>query len=135
MPNTLHSRLSTLASAFATSVLDAIRGASLADLQASGPRRGLPASSAATEKPVAARGGRRGRSSGRLARRSPAEIASALGQIVALVKDHKEGLRAEEIRSQLGMQSKEMPRILAEGLSKRKLKKKGQKRATTYFAA
>lgn len=135
MPNTLHSRLSTLATAFATSVLDAIRGASLADLQAAGPRKGSPASSAAAEKPVAAsRGGRRGRSSGRLARRSPAEIASALGQIVALVKDHKEGLRAEEIRSRLGMQSKEMPRILAEGLAKRKLKKKGQKRATTYFA-
>jgi hypothetical protein len=33
------------------------------------------------------------------------------------------------------MQSKEMPRVLAEGLAKKKLKKKGQKRATTYFAA
>jgi hypothetical protein len=32
------------------------------------------------------------------------------------------------------MQSKEMPRVLSEGLAKRKLKKKGQKRATTYFA-
>jgi len=135
MPNTLHSRLSTLASAFATSVLDAIRGASLADLQAAGPRKNLPASSAATAKPAATRGGRRARSTGRLARRSPGEIADALGQIVALVKDHKEGLRAEQIRSQLGMQSKELPRILNEGLAKRKLKKKGQKRATTYFAA
>jgi hypothetical protein len=43
-------------------------------------------------------------------------------------------MRAEQIRAQLKMQSKEMPRVLAEGLAKRKLRKKGQKRATTYFA-
>jgi hypothetical protein len=51
------------------------------------------------------------------------------------VKKHKAGLRAEQIRAQLGMQAKEMPRVLAEGLSKRKLKRRGQKRATTYTAA
>jgi len=33
------------------------------------------------------------------------------------------------------MQSKEMPRVLKEGVSKKKLKSKGQKRATTYTAA
>jgi hypothetical protein len=33
------------------------------------------------------------------------------------------------------MQAKEMPRVLSEGLAKKKLKKKGQKRATTYFAS
>jgi hypothetical protein len=32
------------------------------------------------------------------------------------------------------MQSKEMPRILKEGIAKKKLSTKGQKRATTYFA-
>jgi hypothetical protein len=51
------------------------------------------------------------------------------------VKKHKSGLRAEQIRAQLGMQAKEMPRVLAEGLSKRKLKRRGQKRATTYTSA
>jgi hypothetical protein len=43
-------------------------------------------------------------------------------------------MRAEEIRSKLGMESKEMPRILKEGLAKKKLTAKGNKRATTYFA-
>ena len=57
-----------------------------------------------------------------------------LNKIVLLVKTHKEGKRAEEIRSKLGMQAKEMPRILKEGISKKKLSSKGQKRATTYFA-
>jgi hypothetical protein len=44
-------------------------------------------------------------------------------------------LRAEQIRAKLGLQSKEMPRILKGGLAKKKLKTKGQKRATTYTAA
>jgi hypothetical protein len=51
------------------------------------------------------------------------------------VKKHKEGLRAEQIREELGLQAKELPRVLKEGLSSRKLKSKGQKRATTYFAS
>jgi hypothetical protein len=33
------------------------------------------------------------------------------------------------------MEAKEMPRVLKEGLAKKKLKAKGQKRATTYSAA
>ena len=49
------------------------------------------------------------------------------------MKTQKNGMRAEEIRSKLGLQSKEMPRILKEGLSTKKLTSKGQKRATTYF--
>jgi hypothetical protein len=71
---------------------------------------------------------------GRLPGRSAEEIAATLNRIVLLVKTHRGGLRAEEIRSKLGMESKEMPRILKEGLAKKKLSSKGNKRATTYFA-
>ena len=49
------------------------------------------------------------------------------------MKTHKNGLRAEEIRSKLGLLPKEMPRILKEGISTKRLASKGQKRATTYF--
>jgi len=76
----------------------------------------------------------RARKLGRLHRRSPEQIANALDRVVALVKGNKDGLRAEQIRAALKMQSKEMPRVLREGLAKRKLKAKGQKRATTYTA-
>jgi hypothetical protein len=55
--------------------------------------------------------------------------------VVALVKKNKNGLRAEQIRSELDMQPKEMPRVLKEGLSHKVLRATGQKRATTYFAA
>ncbi len=50
-----------------------------------------------------------------------------------MVKTHKEGMRAEETRSQLGLIAEEMPRILKQGILTRKLATKGQKRATTYF--
>jgi DNA-directed RNA polymerase specialized sigma subunit len=77
----------------------------------------------------------RGSSSGRLPRRSADDIAQVLDSVTSLVKKHKEGLRAEQIREELGLQAKELPRVLKEGLSSRKLKSKGQKRATTYFAS
>jgi hypothetical protein len=132
----LRSSLSTLAASFADSILDAIRGASLEELlgeTGGASRRGPgrpPKSKATSAEPAAPRA----RKSGRLARRSPEQIAKALDQVVALVKGKKDGLRAEQIRSALKMQSKEMPRVLQEGLAKKKLKSKGQKRATTYFA-
>ena len=45
------------------------------------------------------------------------------------------GLRAEEIRKHLGLDVREVPRVLKEGLRTKKIKAKGQKRATTYRAA
>jgi hypothetical protein len=57
-----------------------------------------------------------------------------LNSIVSLLKQHSSGLRAEQIRKQLSMQAKELPRPLAEGLQAKALRKKGQKRATVYFA-
>jgi hypothetical protein len=138
MTNSLHSTLNDLASSFADSILATIRSASLDELvqpieQARvGGRsnRAIPpaAVGAAAKRPAGTR-------TGRLQRRSPEEIAHALGQIVALVKKHKAGLRAEQIRSELGLQAKEMPRVLKDGLSSKALRSKGQKRATTYFAS
>ncbi len=135
--SSLKSRLDSLASTFATDVVRAIQSASLEELlgEVGGARRGPgrpngATAAAATPRPRAA--GRRG---GRLPRRSADDIAKTLDRVVGLVKRHKSGLRAEQIRSELHMQAKEMPRVLKEGLSKRVLKSKGQKRATTYFAA
>jgi hypothetical protein len=133
----LRSALDDLASSFAESVLDAIRGASLQDLlgETSGaPRRG-PGRPKGAATPEANGKPARVVRSGRLQRRSPEDIAKALEQVVALVKKSKTGMRAEEIRQQLGMEAKEMPRVLKEGLVKKALKSRGQKRATTYTAS
>ncbi len=127
----LRSRLADLASSFTDSVIDAIRGTSLEELLSESGARGKGRQAEALPRavPRAAR-----TASGRLPRRSADDIATELDKIVALVQKHKDGLRAEQIRTELGMQAKELPRVLKEGLSSRRLRAKGQKRATTYFA-
>jgi hypothetical protein len=131
----LRSSLESLASSFADAVLEAIRTASLDELVSGGER-----TASRTRRPrdwaralPEVRGGRSGRKNGR-SRRSPTQIAGALEQVVALVKKHKDGLRSEEIRAELGMQATEMPRVLTEGLSTKVLRSKGQRRGTRYFA-
>jgi hypothetical protein len=136
MTTSLHSTLGDLAASFADSILEAIRGTPLEELiQPSGQarRKGRPARASTVTTPALAEK-KPPRSSGRLTRRSAEDIAAALGQVVALVKKNKAGLRAEQIRGELGLQPKEMPRILKEGIHAKALKTKGQKRATTYFA-
>jgi len=133
-----HSNLTNITAALTESLLAVIRNAKLDELLAeSGPtetergrrtnREAPKVKTRSTPTPKA--------KSGRLPRRSDTEIVAALDQVIALVKKNREGLRAEAIREELGLQSKELPRILKQGLSTRRLKSKGQKRATTYFAA
>ena len=150
MQSSLRSRLGELANEFSASVLDAIRGASLEELlsESAGtrsrgqsvaaaprarqarrvPAKAAPAAPAAPSAPAAKRRG------GRLARRSSGDIAGVVASIVGLLKASPAGLRAEEIRAKLGLQAKELPRPLKEGLDAGTLSKTGQKRATTYFA-
>jgi DNA invertase Pin-like site-specific DNA recombinase len=140
--STLQSRLRVLADTFASGVLEAIRGASLEELVSApangraegrnGPA-GRPAPGAAAS-PRQSPSSKSAKKAGRLPRRSPEDIAKVLAQVVALVKSEKQGLRAEEIRAKLGVQRKEMPRVLKEGIARKQLKAKGQKRSTTYSA-
>jgi hypothetical protein len=141
MASTLRNHLQELASSFASSVLHAIRTASIEDLLSEtgggGKRPGRPpaaraTASAADAAPAPARGGGR-RRAGRLARRNAGDIAQVVDRIVGLLKSTPKGLRAEEIRARLGLQSKELPRPLKEAVEAGRLSKSGQKRATTYF--
>jgi hypothetical protein len=147
MTNAFRSTISDLASSFAAAVVNAIRAANLQDILEftagtgttalrpgpRGARRGAAKPAAAVAAAIASKAGRKPK--GRLQRRSPADIAKALDQVVALIKSKKVGLRAEQIRQHLGMEAREMPRVLKEGLAKKLLKSKGQKRSTTYTAA
>ena len=148
----LRTTLDHLASVFASSVLDAIRGASLQEILAEsasgGARRGgrsrvdagpsepshlshLPHGSPAAG-PSSSPGARRRR--GRLARRSAGDISQIVDSIVSLLERRSDGLRAEQIRAELGLEAKELPRPIAEALASKRINKQGQKRATTYFA-
>jgi hypothetical protein len=132
---TLRSQLDSLATAFASAVVDAIRGASLQELVATDGRSAptaRPTASAPMAKAAAA--APRATRSGRLKRRSSEDIGKVLDDVVSLVKKNKDGLRAEQIRAELSLQAKELPRVLKEGLSSKRLRKTGQKRATVYAA-
>jgi hypothetical protein len=136
----LKSSLQSLAAAFAEDVVRAIQGASLQELlgEVSGSRArrgGAAATPIDGELARLPRGHAVLKRSGRLKRRSADDIAATLDRIVSLLKQHPGGLRAEQIRKQLDMLAKELPRPLAEGLDAKVLRKKGQKRATVYFAA
>ena len=130
MPD-LRRSIQALAYAFAAGVLDAIRSSSLEDIlgETTAAKRGRG-------RPPGARGPGRppGSSSKRLARRSAKDIASVTESIVALVKKYPKGLRAEQIRAELGIEKRAWARPLEEALGSRKLTKKGAKRATTYFS-
>lgn len=123
---TLRTRLQDLASSFADDVLAAIRTASIDEL--TGTKDGRHAATARR----GTGGGNPGAANGRLARRSPEDIEKTLGLVVAALKVG--AMRAEEIKTKLGIDKRELPRVLAHGLQTKKLKKKGQKRATTYSA-
>jgi hypothetical protein len=128
----LRKSIHRLAQSFASGVLQAIRDSSLEDILAetTAPKRG-------PGRPPGKRGPGRpaGSTSKRLGRRSAKDLAAVTASIVALVSKHPKGLRAEQIRAELGIAKKEWMRPLGLALDSKKLTKKGAKRSTTYFAA
>ena len=122
---------------FADSVLEAIRSAPIDELTGRTPA--APAARPARRPPVrAARRARRVAApapvmrGGRLARRSSEDLERTLGLVVAAVQSN--GMRAEDIQKFLSLDRRELPRVLALGLSKKVLRKTGAKRATMYHA-
>jgi hypothetical protein len=74
------------------------------------------------------------RKSGRLTRRTPEQIADAVNTVATLLRNHPAGLRSEQIRAELGMDVRELPRVLKEGIADRTLRVlSGQKRSTLYI--
>jgi hypothetical protein len=128
MSISLRQRLNELASAFASQLLAAIRGAPLEELVADStsqrPGRPIGRSPAASSP----------RKAGRLPRRSESEIADVIERVVSLLRQNPKGLRAEQIRKKLSLQAKELPRPLKDALDSGRLSKSGQKRATVYVA-
>lgn len=124
----LRQTIETHAQQFAAAIVQALRSASLDELVAITGATGREATAGASPRLA----GASPKKSGRLGRRSPADIARVLENIVAVLTQHPEGLRAEQIRAALQLDTREMPRPIAEGLKVGALKKSGQKRATVY---
>lgn len=137
----LRAAINALAAEFADGVLRALHSASLSDLTALGAggaapgrRPGRPAAAAEPEA-----SGKRG---GRLpkarpgARRTAKDFEQLAAAIVSVVGEAgAKGLRSEQIQKALGLAKKDVVRPIQIALDNKQLKKKGQRRGTTYFAA
>jgi hypothetical protein len=131
MSTSLQSKIEQLASEFANGVLEAVVSSPMEEiLQASGGGKTskVKFEAGTTTKQPKVKGAR-------LARRSDEDIAAVVEQLVELLKNNPDGMRAEQIREELGLEAKELPRPIADALSSKQITKSGDKRATTYFAA
>jgi hypothetical protein len=70
----------------------------------------------------------------RLARRTADQVQEALTGVIELLTKNPDGMKAEAIRAELGIDVREIPRILKLGMEKAEIRSTGQKRATVYFA-
>jgi hypothetical protein len=109
----LTTTLESLAADFAKNVLAAIRVASVSELMES---------SSSPTIPVSRRNG------------SAVHGASEVPALTGLLSS-RPGLRAEQIQAQLRWDTRTATKTVSMALADRRLTKKGQKRATTYYAA
>ncbi len=119
MGTTLRTTIETLANEFAHRVLEAIREAPLEELEPAAERR-----------PTAPIDKKR-------VRRSPAQLQNAADQIVAIVKQHPKGIRAEDLKRAMGVKAgnrgaKVFTKPLSLALAAKRITMRGRRRATTY---
>ena len=132
MSNAFRSQVSELTTSLVESILVAARSVPLEELWAD-PRgaRHEPHRNggvAASRVPaVDSSAGDRGR---------PTQAAAkTLELVVLLLRGQPGGMRAEYLRKKLGVSKPEITRALKQGLESKKIVSKGERRATTYFAA
>lgn len=142
----LSQALQALTTAFVNSLIDEVRQTPIGELvginaEAAPPARttrqqmqnaGFERTYAPPAKAAAAPKTKLGKAE-RLKRRTPEQIAEAVTAVAALLKKHPDGLRSEQIRMELGLDVREVPRVLKAGIDARQIKiLRGQKRATEY---
>jgi hypothetical protein len=126
----LEKTIAELAAKFAGGVLHAIRGASLEEILSSKAHEPAPRK-AVRKAPGRARAARA--PSARV-RRTAEDIGEMVERVVVALKAAPEGLRAEQLRERLNVAREELPKPIIAALASKRVTKKGQKRATTYFA-
>jgi hypothetical protein len=121
---------------FVTAILSALRGASFDEIaEISDDEPALPSAGSGGYRPHSAKkAAKASGGKGKRVRRTQDDIQGVVERIVSFVKKHKDGVSAEAIREELGVERKELPRPIAEALGQKLISKRGHKRATTYFA-
>jgi len=131
MPNTLRSQISELATSLVESILAAARSVPLEEFRVE-PRRArheadLNIGVVADRRTVV--------DSSADGARSKQATAKTLELVVLLLRGQRGGMRAEYLRKKLGVSKPEITRALKQGLDAKRIVRKGERRATTYFAA
>jgi hypothetical protein len=92
--------------------------------KAPAPKKAAPSKPASKAKPVADKRNRR----------SANELSKVGDEVVKLLVANKKGMRVEEINKALGTTTRELMRPIQKLLTLGKIRKTGERRATTYFA-
>jgi hypothetical protein len=130
----LSDQINFLANGLVEGILAAVRETSVSDVVAEDVRYALSGVSRKLDGvPVRHLSTKVG--SGRLPRRSPEDLEKVVGLVVGALGKAKTGLRSEQLQAALQLSKKEIVGPLNLALSEKKIVKKGQKRATTYFVA
>jgi DNA-binding helix-hairpin-helix protein with protein kinase domain len=125
----LQTVIRNLAQSMAAEIVQALRGLSVDEIARLDHRPShRQASSRRTPKGAAS-----GKAKTRQ-RRDAKQLQAVVDKLVAVVKANKKGINAEGIRAALKLPRKELPRPIALALKSKKIRKRGQKRATTYYA-
>jgi len=116
----LRRTISQLAADFAANVLKALHGASLSDLSS----LSAPGGNTARPRPTKKRG-----------RPSSSVAKVSVDAIVETLKKNPTGLRNEQLQKALGASNDALSQPLKSALDSKVVKKRGQRRGTTYFAS
>lgn len=142
--NDIQSRIQTAASrftdeimaafgeAFASVVSEFVIKAPAARAAKAPAKRARPAAAAPTR--AAAPKSAAAPKKGKRERRSENQILEVGGRVIKLLQGNKKGLRIEQINKQLGTTTRQLARPILKLLSAKKIRKSGERRATTYYA-
>ncbi len=127
--SSLFDQINFLANGLVEGILDAVRGTSLTEL-GDAPE--------VNHRPLSVREFKHGKTvattlSGRLPRRSAENLEKVVGLVVGALGKAKEGLRSEQLQEALSLSKKEITGPLTLALFSKRIGKRGNKRATTYF--
>jgi predicted HTH transcriptional regulator len=128
MSKPIQVEIEELARVFATGVLQKLQGASLQDILSATGQAPTLHTVRLPKAPLAPAA-----FPGKRIRRGPEEITAMAHRIVKVVKEHPEGILAEDLRKALGCDAKDIPLPVAEAMKNKWIKRVGEKRGTTYL--
>lgn len=112
----------------------AVAGGGKAPAAAPAAAKATKAAKGPKAKPAAAKRGGGGKAASTTGRRSQDEIEKTIARVLEYITANP-GSRMEGINKGLGLPTKRLTRPISKLLSKGAIRREGQKRATTYFAA